>query len=261
MNRRASAASLRGVRLGADLASPGTGPSPRRRSCPRAPPSPGVFSIGVGLSGEQRLVDLEAVARRGRSPSAGTWSPVRSSRRSSSTTSSTAISDVLPSRTTRARGALSTARRSSVCFARVSWTMPISEFATRMRPNSASWSWPTTRMITSIVPRIALKRVRTLARMISPYVRLVRSPASFVSPCATRSRTSSRREPRVGRDDRRPSSVDPAAVVAVRTRPGRARSRRCRRPRARGSRTARRASPGPRRARCAMSSSPAPSRT
>ncbi len=53
-------------------------------------------------------------------PSARTWSPARSSSRSSATTAPTSTSVTAPSRTTRARGALSTASRSSVRFARTS---------------------------------------------------------------------------------------------------------------------------------------------
>ena len=64
-------------------------------------------------------------------------------------------------------------------FAFTSCTMPISALATSTMPNVASWIGPTTAMTASIVPRIALNRVSTLARTISPSVRLVRSPVSF----------------------------------------------------------------------------------
>ena len=57
-------------------------------------------------------------------------------------------------------------------------------------PNRPSVGDPNTRISTSIVPRMALKRVKTFARTISVSVRLVRSPASFTSPRATRSATS-----------------------------------------------------------------------
>src|SRR5881394_3750666 len=54
-------------------------------------------------------------------------------------------------------------------------------------------------MITaSIAPRIALNRVKTFARMISPIVRLVRSPVSFTAPRATRSCTSAVLRPVAG---------------------------------------------------------------
>src|SRR5258705_4019642 len=54
-------------------------------------------------------------------------------------------------------------------------------------------------MITaSIAPRIALNRVKTFARMISPIVRLVRSPVSFTAPRATRSCTSAAVRPAGG---------------------------------------------------------------
>ena len=45
-------------------------------------------------------------------------------------------------------------------------------------------------MTTNIVPRIALKRVKTLARMISASVRLVCVSTALTSPRATRSATS-----------------------------------------------------------------------
>ena len=146
-------------------------------------------------------------------PSHGTWSPVRSSSRSSSTTASTAISASVPSRTTRARGAFRTASASSVRLAFTSCTMPISALATRTTPNVASWISPTTRMTTSIVPRIALNRVNTLARTISPSVRLVRSPVSLTWPCATRSATSAAVRPVGGVSARADAAADSPAVI------------------------------------------------
>ena len=74
---------------------------------------------------------------------------------------------------TRAFGAVSTASWSSVRLARISCTMPISAFGDQDDAEQAVAGEPTTRMTTSIVPRIALNRVKTLARTISPYVRLV----------------------------------------------------------------------------------------
>jgi hypothetical protein len=76
-------------------------------------------------------------------------------------------------------GAFNTASRSSVRFARYSCTMPMSAFATNTMPNSASWIGPTIRITTSSDPRIALKRVKMLARAISASVRLVRSSATL----------------------------------------------------------------------------------
>ena len=143
----------------------------------------------VRLAGEQRLVDLEPVGVSyptvGRDLVAGAQ-----------------LEEIVdhdrfdrdlgrsPSRTTRALGALSTASRSSVRFARYSCTMPMSAFATSTMPNSASWIGPTIRITTSIVPRIALNRVKMLARTISASVRLVRSSATLTWPRATRSATS-----------------------------------------------------------------------
>ena len=57
------------------------------------------------------------------------------------------------------------------------------------KPNRPSWIGPITRMIANSTPTIALKRVSTLARTISPTVRLARAGTSFVVPAATRSAT------------------------------------------------------------------------
>ena len=104
--------------------------------------------------------------------------------------SSTGTSTSAPSRTTRPTGALSTASRSRVRFARYSCTIPMSAFPMRTNPNNPSAGEPNTRISASIVPRIALKRVNTLARTIWATVRLVRAPLAFVSSRATRSATS-----------------------------------------------------------------------
>src|SRR6478752_5970906 len=68
--------------------------------------------------------------------------------------------------------------------------IPIAELSTMTKPNRPSAGDPNTRIRASIVPRIALKRVKRLARTISASVRLVRSPRSFASPRAARSATS-----------------------------------------------------------------------
>jgi hypothetical protein len=77
-----------------------------------------------------------------------------------------------------------------VRFARYSWTIPMSALPIRTKPNNPSAGDPNTRISASIVPRIALKRVKTFARTIWVRVRLVRAPLSFVCPCATRASTS-----------------------------------------------------------------------
>ena len=66
----------------------------------------------------------------------------------------------------------------------------MSELMTMTIPNRPSVGEPNARISTSIVPRMALNRVSTFARMISVSVRLVRSPASLTSPRAVRSATS-----------------------------------------------------------------------
>ena len=100
-------------------------------------------------------------------PSAGTWSPVRSSIRSSSTTSAVGTSISVPSRTTRVVGAFSSASRSSFRLARYSCTMPIAELTTSTSPNSPSASEPVIRISTNSAPRIALNRVNTLVLKIT----------------------------------------------------------------------------------------------
>ena len=83
-------------------------------------------------------------------------------------------------------------------LARSSWTIPISAFATSTNPNSASCTGPTTMMIASIAPRIALNRVKMFARTIWATVRVVAAGTSFVRPSATRAATSAGERPRAG---------------------------------------------------------------
>ena len=71
-------------------------------------------------------------------------------------------------------------------------------FAISTRPKSASCNGPTTRMIASIAPRIALNRVNTLARTIWPTVRVGAAGTSLTCPRATRSSTSAAVSPRSG---------------------------------------------------------------
>ena len=132
----------------------------------------------------------------------------------------TSISHVSPSRTARATGALSTASWSSLRLASTSWTIPIAELTTMTMPNSPSAGDPNTRISTSIVPRMALKRVNTLARTISVSVRLVRSPASLTSPRATRSATSAAVSPPARCGDG-PADGTSATRTSRRRRPGR----------------------------------------
>src|SRR5439155_1320271 len=80
------------------------------------------------------------------SPSTTTCPPSETSSTSSETTSSTGMTRTSPSRITCALGAVSTVRRSRVRFARISSTIPTAPFATRTKPNRASWKGPTTRV-------------------------------------------------------------------------------------------------------------------
>ena len=79
---------------------------------------------------------------------------------------------------------------SSVRLARHSCTTPINVLATNTKPNKESAPSPKIRMRTNIDPSNALMRVNTLARRISPTVRLVRSSAALTCPACTRSATS-----------------------------------------------------------------------
>ena len=96
-----------------------------------------------------------------------------SGRRSQSSTTSSSTTASVGDLADRAvahdavRGASTTARRSRVCLARSSWTMPMSALATSTMPKSASWYSPMARTTTSSVPRMALNRVKTLARTMS----------------------------------------------------------------------------------------------
>ena len=104
-------------------------------------PSP----CGTGSDSPVRLASLSSRPALAMSvPSAGTSSPVRSSMRSSCTTSVVGTTRTSPSRTTRVVGALSSASRSSFRFARYSCTMPIAELTTRTMPKSPSANDPVT---------------------------------------------------------------------------------------------------------------------
>ena len=183
VNRRASAAILRGVGVGARPRSPGSGPQPATTKLPDSTSSPASLSTGSALTGEQRLVDLEPVGRRARRRRTGSGRRCgarggRRARPPRPRSPSTA-----PSRTTRARGALSTASRSSVRLARSSWTMPMSDVGDEDDAERGVLDRPDDEdRPRASMPRMALKRVKTFARTISPMVRLVRSPVSFTSP-------------------------------------------------------------------------------
>ncbi|OPZ52048.1 MAG: hypothetical protein BWY91_02478 [bacterium ADurb.BinA028] len=75
-------------------------------------------------------------------------------------------------------------------LARNSWMIPIALLAMMSSPKAALMSLPVVRTMTSRMPRMALIRVRTLARTISPVERPLRAGMSFVRPSRTRSATS-----------------------------------------------------------------------
>ena len=68
--------------------------------------------------------------------------------------------------------------------------MPMPAFAISTKPNSASWSGPTTRMTASIAPSSALNRVKTFERTICDTVRVLDRGTTLTWPRASRSATS-----------------------------------------------------------------------
>ena len=79
------------------------------------------------------------------------------------TTSSAVSSTTRPSRIAFARGATSSASRSSVSFAFSSWRMPIAELTTAISPKSASANSPSDSIRMKKTPMIPLNRVKTFA--------------------------------------------------------------------------------------------------
>ncbi len=73
-------------------------------------------------------------------------------------------------------------------------------FQTMTSPNSASAGDPTSSTATNSTPRMALKRVRTLARMMAESGRLVCSSMRLTWPAATRSATCAAVSPVAGVD-------------------------------------------------------------
>lgn len=79
---------------------------------------------------------------------------------------------------------------SSVCLARISWTMPTTLLAMISRPNMPLITEPVASTMSSNTPRIALIRVNTLARTMSAMLRVARCRTALRWPCATRWATS-----------------------------------------------------------------------
>ncbi len=118
---------------------------------------------------------------------------------SSSTTSWLAISWRCPSRHTTTFGALTSDSRSRVALARYSWTTPITMFRIITKPKRASRHSPRTRTVPISTLMMALNRVKTLARRISPNVRDDRWSLTLTFPSATRWATSAAVSPRGAR--------------------------------------------------------------
>ena len=122
-----------------------------------------------------------------------------------------------PSRTTRAVGADSTARRSSVRFARHSCTMPISALVTSTKPNSASCAAPNTRISTNIVPRIALKRVKSSRGRSRRAIGSCARRRGCTRPRCSRSATSAARQPVGAGDEARELPAPPPCPPRTKT--------------------------------------------
>ena len=82
------------------------------------------------------------------------------------------------------------ARLSRVFLARSSWMMPMALLAMISRPNSPLISEPVASTIRNSTLRIALMRVKTLARTMSDTLREARDGTALVLPSATRVATS-----------------------------------------------------------------------
>ncbi|MNW57062.1 hypothetical protein D3C74_348360 [compost metagenome] len=128
--------------------------------------------------------------------SAGTWSPMLTSSTSSSTTPSSATSCSVPSRTTRAEGAVRIESRSRVRLARYSVTIPIPALMTTTNPNTASGHRPVRSTRVTAIARIRLKSVNTLDRRIALSEREVACEVRLVCPASTRAATSWALSPR-----------------------------------------------------------------
>jgi len=154
-------------------------PSPATTIDPDSASSPGLLSTA-----SDSPVSIDSSICRARvsttTASAGTWSPARRTSRSSRTTSAGAISASTPSRRTRARGAFSSARRSSAALARNSCTQPITAFESAATPNSASCQRPRRSSTRKHAPTIPLNSVKTLARTMFHAERLLSATKAFV---------------------------------------------------------------------------------
>ena len=74
---------------------------------------------------------------------------------------------------------------SSVCLARISCTMPMTLLAMMSRPNSPLITEPVSSTIASSTPRMALIRVKTLARTIPAMLRAARCGTALLFLSAT----------------------------------------------------------------------------
>lgn len=159
--------------------------------------SPGFLTTGSAspVSSDSSISSPSASTH---TPSTTALSPGPISIRSSNTIFDVLTSPAVPSRRTVGRASPITARESRVVFARHSWTMPMPVLARITKPKRLSWIGATNSMISQSTPMIALNRVKTFARTISPIDRLLRSGTSLTCPRATRSATSAAVRPNAG---------------------------------------------------------------
>ncbi len=170
-------------------------PDPATTKLPESTSSPLGLVDRVALAGEQRLVDLEPVGGAHHAVARDLVAGAHVEQVVEHDRVGRDLDHVAVTHHPSARPRSRTASLSSVRLARTSWKMPMAELATRMSAKVASWIGPITTITASAAPRMALNRVNTLARTISPRVRLVRSPVSLVCPRATRSCTSAEVRP------------------------------------------------------------------
>ena len=163
---------------------------------------------GLGLPGEQRLVDREVDRSRARwhRRRSGRLRAARPCRRARPARARPCA--IAPSRSTATTGDASSASRSSASLARTSCTTPIAAFAITMPKNSPSRRSPKIRTSTKHTVRIALNSVKTLSRMMCDSGREVVRLVTFASPRATAAATSLLVRPPIRRSHEQPGEPE-----------------------------------------------------
>ncbi len=164
-------------------------PLPATTKLPDITVSPACFAI-ESASPVSRDSSTSRLLSSTMSPSTTICSPGPSSMMSSSTTSPGTRACVPNCLRTNGFACPTIASLSSVCLARSSWMMPIALLAMISNPNRPLITDPVDSTMTNSTPRMALIRVKTLARTISETLRAARVGTSLVMPSATRWATS-----------------------------------------------------------------------